>query len=190
MQPREKLQIPIEGGVTNRRVEPRDNVTKPDLAALKYRDPKFVATGKLASALGYFSLGLGLAELIAPGSIARLAGIDDDRTAPVRMLGLREIGHGLAILGSNKPTAGVWSRVGGDAVDLAYLGSALTAESTNKTRLAIATAAVVGAGALDYYCARQLSTQDWKNAEGNPDAPTTVGQSSARVSSAGNGGLI
>src|SRR5690606_9864292 len=185
-----QLQIPIEGGASEKRFEQRDHSYPPDLAALKYRDPKFVATGKLASALGFFSLGLGLAELIAPGSIARLSGIDDGRTAPIRMLGLREIGHGLAILGSNKPTAGVWSRVGGDAVDLAFLSSAFTSESSNKTRLAVATAAILGAGALDYYCARQLSSQDWKNAEGNPDAPTTVGQSSARVSSAGNGGLI
>lgn len=190
MQPREQLQIPIKGKAPKKSFKRRDHAYKPDLAALKYRDPKFVATGKLASALGFFSLGLGLAEMIAPRSVGRLAGIDNERTATIRMLGLREIGHGLAILGSDKPTAGVLSRVGGDAVDLAYLGSAFTSEGTKKTRLAIATAAVLGAGALDIFCAKQLSTQDWKNAEGNPDAPTTAGQSSARVSTAGNGGLI
>ena len=37
--------------------------------------PNDVTTQRLATALGAFSLGLGLAELAAPRSVARLAGL-------------------------------------------------------------------------------------------------------------------
>lgn len=189
MQPREHLQIPIQGDLSPKETE-RSVVKKPtpDLAAMKYRDPEFVATGKLASALGVFSLGLGLAELLAPQQLAKLTGVDEEKSSHLRVLGLREIGHGLAILGSKKPTAGVWSRVGGDIIDLAFLGGSLNSTNSNKTRLALSAAAVLGVGALDALVAQRLSSQDWAGAEGNPGAPTTEGQPSARSAFVENGG--
>lgn len=148
---------------------------------LKYRSTENVATGKFAKGLGYFSIGLGLAELLMPGRMGRMIGVSDRHRAFLPVLGLREIAHGVAILRQQKPTESVWSRVGGDAIDLAFLGTAFSSPETNKNRLTVATLAVLGVTALDVVCAQQLSGQDWGD-DKNPTAPTTVGQPSARHS--------
>ena len=146
---------------------------------LKYRGVENIGTGKLAKGLGYFSIGLGLAELLAPAQIGEMIGVSNRYRTFLPLLGLREIAHGIGILSQQKPTESVWSRVGGDAIDLAYLGAAFMSPENNKNRLTGATLAVLGVTALDIVCARQLSSQDWGD-EKNPTAPTTVGQPSAR----------
>jgi len=148
---------------------------------LKYRSAANVGTGKLAKGLGYFSIGLGLMELLMPGQVGEMIGVSTRHRAFLPALGLREIAHGAAILSQQKPTEGVWSRVGGDAIDLAYLGVAFAGEENNKNRLIGATVAVLGVTALDLMCAQALSSQDWVAAK-NPTAPTNVGQPSARQS--------
>ena len=82
---------------------------------------------------------------------------------------------------SEKPTTAVWTRVGGDAIDLASLGAAMADSGTNKRRLGMAAAAVAGVTVLDVICAQKLS-KPWTESDGNPMAPTTVGQPSARRS--------
>ncbi len=77
----------------------------------------------LSRALGWFSIGLGLAELLGARDIARTMGMREARPL-IRGFGLREIGTGLAILGSPAGPAGLWARVAGDALDLAALGRA------------------------------------------------------------------
>src|SRR5829696_7229885 len=83
---------------------------------------------RLARALGWFSLGLGFAQIAAPGKVAQLVGVDDnDETITVmRVLGAREIASGLGILTQPKPAPWLWARVGGDAMDLALLRMALS----------------------------------------------------------------
>jgi uncharacterized membrane protein len=112
----------------------------------------------LARALGWFSIGLGLAEVVAPHSVARLIGIeaDEGNRRLLRGMGIREIASGLGILSQRRPTPWVWSRVAGDAMDLALLGSAMRSENTQKRRVAAATAAVLGVTALDVYCGTRL----------------------------------
>ncbi|MDR5763336.1 hypothetical protein [Caballeronia sp. LZ035] len=77
----------------------------------------------LARGLGWFSLALGAAELLAPRAVARAAGI---RTSPAltRLYGLREIAAGIGILVSGDPSRYVMARLGGDALDLMTLGTA------------------------------------------------------------------
>ena len=152
---------------------------------LKYRSTTNVATGKLARGLGIFSIGLGLSELLMPARVGELIGVSPRYRTFLPLLGLREIAHGIGILSQDKPTGAVWTRVGGDAIDLAYLGSAFMSPENNKTRLTGATLAVLGVAVLDVLCAQQLSAQDWGEGK-NPPAPTTVGQSSARHSAAEN----
>jgi uncharacterized membrane protein len=116
----------------------------------------------LADFLGLFSVGLGLAEVVAPGVIARVCGIDheDDRNrSTIRAMGLREIGHGIAILSNQQPEKAVWSRVAGDALDLALLGKALANPDNDRGRTLFATANVLAVTALDVMCAKQLSKQ-------------------------------
>jgi uncharacterized membrane protein len=121
-----------------------------------------IATGglneeRLARGLAWFSVGLGLAEVLAPRAVQRLAGVEEDHSTLVRLMGVREIASGIGIFSQRRPTEGVWSRVGGDAVDLAGLGMAFMSPNANKGRLAAATAAVLGVTALDVICAQQLS---------------------------------
>lgn len=165
---------------TTRALVPNLHDPEDYLVELKYRDPANLATGKFATGLGIFSIVLGLAEVLAPNKLGKLIGVNDHRRALLPALGIREIASGIGILASTKPTAAVWSRVGGDAMDLAYLGSAFMSRDTNKTRLLAATAAVLGVTAMDVVCGQQLSAQEWTATAGNPAAPTTVGQSSAR----------
>jgi len=112
---------------------------------------------RLARGLGWFSIGLGFAELLAPRAIANISGVSNERTGLIRLYGLREIAAGITIFSQEKPTEGVWSRVAGDAMDLASLGAAATNPNTKKGRLAFATANVLAVTALDVICAMQLS---------------------------------
>jgi hypothetical protein len=151
-----------------------------DYVELKYRNPANLMAGKMATGMGLFSLGLGLAEALMPGTVAKMIGVDEGQSGALRALGLREIGHGISIIMGEKPTAQMWARVGGDVMDLAYLGYQATDRDNNKTRLSIAAVAVLGAAAMDVMCAKMLSSQDWTVDKVNPKAPTNVGQPSAR----------
>ena len=113
---------------------------------------------RLARALGWFSIGLGVAEVVAPESVARLAGLEqnDGNRRVLRGMGLREIAAGVGILSQRTPTPWVWSRVAGDALDLALLGAAMRSEKAQRGRVVAATAAVLGVTALDVYCGAQL----------------------------------
>jgi len=157
----------------------RDDQAENNLVELKYRSVENVAAAKFAKGIGLFSIGLGLAEVFASSQLAELAGLNEKYRSYLPLLGAREIAHGVGILKSTKPTVGVWTRVGGDAIDLAFLGAAFSDETTNKTRLGLAIAAVAGVTALDLICAKKLA-KPWTEADGNPLAPTTVGQPSAR----------
>jgi uncharacterized membrane protein len=112
---------------------------------------------RLAKGLGWFSIGLGLSELLAPKAIARICGVSNAHTGLIRVYGLREIAAGVMIFSQENPAAGVWSRVAGDALDLASLGKGFTS-SANKGRVAFATANVLAVTALDLIAAKQLST--------------------------------
>ena len=112
---------------------------------------------RLAKGLGWFSVGLGLTELFCPRVIARISGVSNAHTGLIRLYGLRELASGIAIFSSEKPAGAVWSRVVGDAIDLASLGAAASSPNTNRGRLAFATANVLAVTALDLMCAKQLS---------------------------------
>ena len=77
-----------------------------------------------ARALGWFSIGLGLAELAMPRRLARIAGAPNLPTM-TRVFGLREIGTGIGILTSKDPSPWLWGRVAGDALDVATVGAGL-----------------------------------------------------------------
>src|SRR5687767_3215041 len=60
---------------------------------LKYRSAANVGTGKLAKGLGYFSIGLGLMELLMPAQVGEMIGVSSRYRAFLPVLGLREIAH-------------------------------------------------------------------------------------------------
>jgi uncharacterized membrane protein len=116
---------------------------------------------KVANGLGWFSIGLGVAELVAPDTMARLVGVkptSKSRTL-LRIAGARELTHGLGILSNNQPKGWVWSRVAGDMMDLSMLGSAMNKDDTDRSRLNVATVAVLGVTALDIMTGNGLSNE-------------------------------
>jgi uncharacterized membrane protein len=115
----------------------------------------------LADFLGLFSIGLGLAQVLVPGAMTKVVGVsDEDRNRNVmRLMGMREISHGVALLSKQQPEKAAWSRVAGDALDLALLARAMANPDNNRGRTLFATANVLAVTALDVMCARQLSMQ-------------------------------
>jgi uncharacterized membrane protein len=113
---------------------------------------------RIANGLGWFSIGLGLAQIVSPGGVARLIGVSDDAKSRslMRAIGIREIATGIGILARPRRAGWVKARVGGDMMDLTLLGAALRSDDTKKGRIAFATAAVAGVTALDVMCSRRL----------------------------------
>src|SRR4051794_38265301 len=111
----------------------------------------------LAQFLGWFSVGLGSAQLAAPRALCRIAGASADGLAPrvMRAMGARELTQGVGILVRPRPTAWLWSRVVGDAGDLALL--ALTAAKNRRVRTGFAVANVLAVTVADVYESRFLA---------------------------------
>jgi hypothetical protein len=120
---------------------------------------QFDSTAALPLALGWFSIALGVAELMAPRQMARLIGVTPNgRTRSIlRAYGAREIATGIGILAQPTEAKWLWSRVSGDAIDLATLGQASRDDRTDPARLSLATAAVLGVTALDVVAARTVA---------------------------------
>jgi uncharacterized membrane protein len=107
-------------------------------------------------ALGWVSLALGVLQLAAPRTVGRLSGVDDPRVAKraSRLVGARELMHAAVLLGSRRPGPWAWSRVAGDALDLAMLGRALSNRPAGRRRrITAATAAVAAITAADLFAA-------------------------------------
>ena len=109
----------------------------------------------LARGLGWFGIGLGLAEMLAPRTLTEQMGMQGRETL-LRVYGAREIAAGVGILMSDNPTPWIWGRVAGDALDLATLATGLDEDNPRKGNVAIALAAVAGVTALDCISARAL----------------------------------
>jgi hypothetical protein len=109
----------------------------------------------LARGLGWFSIGLGLTQLLAGRTLARSLGISQWHPV-IRALGAREFIVGLGILAQRRARARrnwLWGRVVGDAVDLALLGWALMRPgTTRRPAAAVATGSVAAMTALDIAC--------------------------------------
>lgn len=123
-------------------------------------DPKIVEGGRslkrpedqLARALGWFSIGLGAMQLLAPRRVTETLGMEGHETL-VRAFGVREILSGIMSLSVDK-NAGLWARVGGDGLDAAALLSGLTPDNPKKANIALALLMVGGMAMLDYRAAQ------------------------------------
>lgn len=109
-----------------------------------------------ARMLGWFSVGLGIAEVLLAGSVARAAGLRGQERL-VRACGLREVATGVAILTASDPAPFVFARVAGDVMDAAVLGRQVLRGNPQSTSAATALVAVLGVSAADVACAQALS---------------------------------
>lgn len=115
---------------------------------------------KLSFGLGLFSLALGAVELFGAKKITRALDADGHERL-VKGFGVREIATGAAILAQPAVSTGIWSRVAGDALDLAMLGVAARNSPRNRA-VRRALAFVAGATVLDILTARGLDRQTGK----------------------------
>lgn len=109
------------------------------------------APERLAKGLGWFSIGLGVPQVLAPGRVNRLIGVEDSRRnrMVMRAMGVRELAGAPGILDRPRPAGFLLARVAGDVLDLSLLGAALGAQRNRRVRVAAATAAVAGVAVLD-----------------------------------------
>jgi hypothetical protein len=126
----------------------------------------------LVRGLGWFSLALGLAELLVPRQVSEGAGMRRHDSL-LQGHGLREIGTGIGLLLSDNPRPWLWGRVAGDVVDVATLFG--SRDRAKAGRLGLASIALLGVGLLDIYSALKArpasepkSAYDYSNRSGFP----------------------
>jgi hypothetical protein len=131
---------------------------------------------RLATNLGYFSIALGVAEMIAPRAICRTVGLDGLESL-VRSYGAREIANGVAILASHDPAPWIWGRVAGDLADIATVATQRRRDHWTQRNNVLALFALAAVTAVDVICATGLSAEkggrktalaDYHNRSGYP----------------------
>lgn len=107
-----------------------------------------------ANGLGWFSIGLGITEIVFARKLSRSLGIRS--AALVRAFGVRELIAGIGVLSSGRKGPWIWGRIAGDMLDMGVLGAALSRRNRKRDKAAIAMAAVSPVVALDVICGRRL----------------------------------
>jgi uncharacterized membrane protein len=126
---------------------------------------------QLNQALGWFSLGLGLIEVLAPRGVGQLIGAED-YPATIRLCGMREIASGVGLLSQRAPATAAASRLIGGAMDITLLGAALRSSDARPARLALAATTVLAVAAVDAYATSQHSRAAL--AEADQSVPVSV----------------
>ena len=103
---------------------------------------------QIARGLGWFGVGLGLVEVLAPRALGRAVGLAR-HAGLLRLFGLREIASGVLILAAHDPEPWLWARVAGDGLDGALLAAGLSRDNPRRLRSLLATLAVAPVVALD-----------------------------------------
>jgi hypothetical protein len=113
----------------------------------------------LAQFLGWFSLGLGTAQVTAPKVMCQLIGARGEGSSltVMRLMGIREITQGIGILTRPRPTGWLWTRVVGDGLDLSLLGLTALKNRDRRGRTAFAIANVLAVTVPDVLESKHLS---------------------------------
>ncbi len=110
----------------------------------------------LARNLGYVSIALGVAELLAPRAVCKAIGLRGLEPV-VRAYGAREIATGVAILASHDPAPWIWARVAGDMADIATVATGVQQHNRKRDNAALTLAALAAVTMVDVACASRLS---------------------------------
>jgi hypothetical protein len=124
------------------------------------RSTSRTANETLALGLAWFSIGLGLGELLMPRAVGRAIGMRD-KPRLLRSYGLREIATGVGLMAADNKAPWLWGRVAGDALDLATLGAHLP---RSKVGPSMGIGAVLGVMLLDIACAQAMSDRQRRRA--------------------------
>jgi uncharacterized membrane protein len=121
------------------------------------RETPSLDAAALAQGLGWLSIALGAAAVLAPRTVGSLAGVGRGTGALMRSTGIRELANGVGILSQRNPAPWLWSRVVGDVLDLAVLATGLRPGNPGRGRAAFSFTAVAGVLALDALAAAHLT---------------------------------
>jgi uncharacterized membrane protein len=139
---------------------------------------------RLGLVLGWMSVGLGAPLLAQPDAVTRASGLGEGskQRALARAVGARELVHAAGLLSPRLRNRWVWTRVVGDAMDLAVLARALRRHDGQRIgRTFAATAAIAGITGLDVYAGLRLRRQSRKEHAVDLTATTTVGKDPQEV---------
>jgi hypothetical protein len=93
--------------------------------------------GTARRVLGLTSIAVGLTEVLCPDKLEKTMGVSNgENTGILRVLGVREVAHGIDLLAHKNPTPGILARVAGDMLDGALL-TAAARKSRNPKGLAM-----------------------------------------------------
>ena len=93
----------------------------------------------------------------------------------MRLVGAREIASGFGILAQTKPTPWLWSRVGGDAMDLALLKSSDGLSAGGSTIVSPPRPmAVLGITAADLLCSTRMTAEPTAPYRGHAEPATSM----------------
>ena len=111
----------------------------------------------LARALGWVSIGVGLAALAVPGPLMKAIGLGD-RPSLGRCLGARDLVLGMGLLWGQNTAA--WCRARGiaDALDVALIIGGAAAGAFRRDRAPIGFATGASFSALSFWLARRLES--------------------------------
>ena len=112
---------------------------------------------QVAIALGWFSIGLGLVEILKPSRLTRA--FDTHHQEPIyRLYGARELAAGAGLLLNRDKSPWLYARLAGDALDAVTLALGLGGRRQGNVMAGLA--AVAGVTALDLWAARALGDQE------------------------------
>ena len=99
----------------------------------------------VAHGAAWFSIALGVVELVAPHAVARVAGLRPGSSHVVRLCGIREIATGIGLLRARNAAPWLWGRVAGDLLDAGIVAKLADKHSVAPVAKAVSAVAAVGA---------------------------------------------
>jgi hypothetical protein len=158
----------------------------PSVMPTATRTPPTNAAPGLTTGLGWFSLGLGTTQLVAPGRLNRAIGIRNDASSRFwqRFVALQELSAAAGILSRRRPTGWLWARTSADVLHLTMLGRAYRGRRESRARLATAIASVAGTFVADAYTSVRLTSDREATRKDHPmqgNASTTIRASQEQV---------
>jgi hypothetical protein len=166
-------------------------------------EPKIISTGqsslrtsdRMVRNLGWFSLALGAAEIAFAPRVNATLGLRRSSSLPV-IFGVREMIQGMLCLSVEK-RVGAWSRVAGDALDIAVLLRALDRRNPKRENVKAALASLFAVAAVDVAVAASLKPapakrprQNYQNRSGFPQGLPAARARPGKVSSEANTSLL
>ncbi|WP_189609712.1 hypothetical protein [Pigmentiphaga litoralis] len=141
--------------------------------------PSAYRAHRTARGLGWFSLALGLAEIIMPRTMARLCGVHVNPSL-MRCYGVREVLCGVGLLTSRNARPWLWARLGGDVLDVGTLLTQADAHgaAAGRPQSALLNVATITAldlrTAIDYEPMGKGRTVDYSTRSGFPSDPDSM----------------